>query len=190
MACRALPQPDRHPEKLRLIMTQDDQDLPSEERDTLPPSGPLSETPPAGTSTLEEIAHAEDSPAESWDGYDESKFMHRATAAIINGTNVLLKVKQTHDIEAILHRQRVLFEEAVSEKFERFTRRLDKIEKRQETGDELYGDLRLELAAVRSQLSGYDKLVARLDKLERDFAALKPGVPASEQPTRPEPHSG
>jgi hypothetical protein len=66
--------------RLRLMPTDQD------DRDTLPPeAGPVTEMrpPPDGLSPLEEISYRE-SP-ENWAGFDEQKFMHRATAAVING---------------------------------------------------------------------------------------------------------
>lgn len=99
---------------LRLVNMPTDED----DRDTLPPSAPITgmrPPPPEGANTLEEIAHYED--PEAWSGYDESKFLHRATAAVIKGTNALLKAKQESDIEAILKRQTVLFQDALKPEF-------------------------------------------------------------------------
>jgi CHASE1-domain containing sensor protein len=69
--------------------------------------------------------------------------MHRATAAIINGTNVLLKFKQEHDVEAIIQRQRVLFEEVVTTKLDVVVRRVD---------DDMK-DLRAELKLMKARMA-------------------------------------
>jgi hypothetical protein len=127
---------------LRLMPTDNDDEQPDTIR---PPAGNTSvlPPPPEGTSTLEEIAKAEEAPVEEWAGYDESKFMHRATAAIVNGTNALLKAKQEWDIPTIVQRQRVLFEEAIVPKLNSLATRLD--------GD--IGELRRELAAMKIRVS-------------------------------------
>lgn len=124
--------------RLRLMSNDTD------DRDTMPPSAPMTLLPPVGTvSTLEEIAVGEQEPVESWEGYNEGKFLHRATAAVINGTDALLKAKQTWDIEAIIQRQRVLFEETVSTKFNVVIQRVD--------GDMM--NLRNEFAAMKLRMA-------------------------------------
>lgn len=106
------------PRKLYLVSNeQDDRDTdaaeldPNTDRKTLPPPPPTN--PP---SDIESDARS--SAAHRYPGYDESNFMHRATAAVIDGTNALLAAKQTYDIEAILQRQRVLFEETIGPKLD------------------------------------------------------------------------
>lgn len=88
--------------------------------------------------------------ADRFPGYDESNFMHRATAAVIDGTNALLAAKQTYDIEAILQRQRVLFEETITPKLDNIAGRV----KATEDG----------LTALRRD---FETLKARMDEFER-----------------------
>ena len=140
---------------LRLIssnMTTDQDE--NELRDTQPPgaiTSILPPPPPEGASTLEEIAHNED-PA-TWAGFNESKFMHRATKAVIDGTNELLKARQIWDIEAIVRRQSLLFQEALEPKFQALATRLD--------GD--IGNLRTEFEAMKKRMT---QMTDRMSQIE------------------------
>jgi DNA repair ATPase RecN len=53
--------------------------------------------------------------------------------------------------------------------------RIGKVEERLETGDEMFESIKLELAAMRSQFAGLEKLHARMDDLERELAKLREG---------------
>lgn len=140
---------------LKLVkMPHDDEDL----HDTLPPT-PDTEPPPApeGISTLEEVARNED--PESWAGYDESKFMHRATASVIKLTTELMNAKQTWDIEAIVKRQAVLFGDEIKPQFKAIGDRIGR-------NEVAVNELRSELARMREEFQ------AKINHLEAEISRL------------------
>lgn len=151
LALAAMPAMPKSGAALRLMPNDyDDSDLPtdtdSELPDTIPP--PAGEAPSvipsdriSGMSTVEEIAFNED--PENWTGYDESKWLHRTTKALVTGTNELLRARQTWDIEAIIKRQTILFTDALKPQFDALATRLDRD----------IGELRSELAAMRTRMS-------------------------------------
>lgn len=51
--------------------------------------------------------------------------------------------------------------------------RVGQVERRLESGDEMFEKLELELAAMRSQVAGLEQLNARMDRLEHEIAQLK-----------------
>jgi len=146
---------------LRLMTTDYDSD--DELPDTIPPPAGdapsvLPSAPPEGTSTLEEIAKNED-PA-NWAGYDESKFMHRATKAVIAGTNELLKARQIWDIESIVKRQSVLFTDALKPQFDALGTRI--------------GENETAVSALRRELHELkQKFEQEVSRLEGEIASLR-----------------
>jgi hypothetical protein len=160
-------------------MTHDDRenrktDPITHEPPSAPAASPLLAMPPAAR-VPEEAKQS----AETWPGYDESNFMHRATAAVIDGTNALLNARHTHDIETIMQRQRALFQEAIVPKLDRLASRVDRHDRRLDSGGERIEHLSLELAALRTQVAELDQLYARMDQLEHELALLKNGPDAA-----------
>jgi hypothetical protein len=147
-AARPLP-----PEPRKLYLVSTDQD----DRDTLPPTAATE--PPSAIDSDARLSAAVRFP-----GYDESNFMHRATAAVIDGTNALLAAKQTYDIEAILQRQRVLFEETIGPKLDTIAGRVTHAE----TG---LADLRKEFEQLKTRMG---ELERRIGKEGASVAAESP----------------
>jgi len=144
------------------------------EHPTLPPSKPFTEEPLSDGETRSALVipppakiAEEHASVESWEGYDEKSFMHRATAAVIDGTNALLKARQNYDVEAIVNRQRVLFEEAIGPKLDTIAQRLTQTE-----GDirDLQG-LRAEFTAMKAAQAATN---ARMAEIERALGLKSP----------------
>lgn len=146
---------------LRLMPTEHDTDASDlRERETLPPPAPMpARSPlPADATALAEIGYYED--PETWKGYDESRFLHRATKHVVQGMNLILQErqakKQEYDIEEIVQRQRVLFEDAIGGKLDRLGDRVsgseDAVKKLEARIKELEEKFKAEVARLETEI--------------------------------------